>query len=54
MIDITNKSSTKRIAIANAIVKVSKQETIDAVKNKTVAKGDVFEMAIGTLPGCQT
>jgi molybdenum cofactor biosynthesis protein MoaC len=45
MIDITHKSSTKRIAIANAIVKVSKQETIDAVKNKTVAKGDVFEMA---------
>jgi cyclic pyranopterin phosphate synthase len=45
MIDITHKSSTKRIAIASAIVKVSKQETIDAVKNKTVAKGDVFEMA---------
>lgn len=45
MIDITHKSSTKRIAIASAIVKVSKQETIDAVLNKTVAKGDVFEMA---------
>ncbi len=45
MIDITHKTSTKRIAIANAIVKVSKQETIDAIKNKTVAKGDVFEMA---------
>lgn len=45
MIDITFKSSTKRIAIATAIVKVSKQETIDAVLNKTVAKGDVFEMA---------
>lgn len=45
MIDITHKSSTKRIAIAQAIVKVSKQETIDAVKNKTVSKGDVFEMA---------
>lgn len=45
MIDITSKSSTRRIAIASAIIKVSKQETIDAVKNKTVAKGDVFEMA---------
>lgn len=45
MIDITHKSSTKRIAVASAIVKVSKQETINAVLNKTVAKGDVFEMA---------
>lgn len=45
MIDITHKSSTKRIAIATAILKVSKQETIDSVLNKTVAKGDVFEMA---------
>lgn len=45
MIDITHKSSTKRIAIATAIIKVSKKETIDAVLNKTVAKGDVFEMA---------
>ncbi len=45
MIDITHKSSTKRVAVAGAIVKVSKQATIDAVQNKTVQKGDVFEMA---------
>jgi cyclic pyranopterin phosphate synthase len=45
MVNITHKSSTHRIAIAQAIVKVSKQETIDAILNKTVAKGDVFEMA---------
>ena len=45
MVDITNKSSSLREAIAQAIVKVSKQETIDAIKNKTVPKGDVFEMA---------
>ncbi len=45
MVDITFKSSSLRTAIAQAIVKVSKQETIDAVKNKTVPKGDVFEMA---------
>jgi len=45
MVNITNKSSTLREAIALAVVKVSKQETIDAVKNKTVPKGDVFEMA---------
>ena len=43
MINITNKIFTHRTAIAQAIVKVSKQETIDAVKNKTVPKGDVLE-----------
>lgn len=45
MVDITFKSSSLREAIAQAIVKVSKQETIDAINNKTVPKGDVFEMA---------
>ncbi len=43
MIDITNKIKTHRTAVAQAIVRVSKQETIDAVKNKTVPKGDVIE-----------
>ncbi len=45
MIDITYKSSTHRLAIAQAIVLVSKKETVDAIVNKTVPKGDVFEMA---------
>lgn len=45
MIDITHKSTTLRIATAQAIVKVSKPETIQAIQNKTVPKGDVFEMA---------
>jgi molybdenum cofactor biosynthesis protein MoaC len=45
MVDITHKSNTLRIAIAQATVKVSKQATIDAIINKTVPKGDVFEMA---------
>lgn len=45
MIDITHKSKTLRIATAQAIVKVSKPETIEAIQNKTVPKGDVFEMA---------
>ena len=45
MVEITHKSSSLRIATAEAIVLVSKQETIDAVVNKTVPKGDVFEMA---------
>jgi molybdenum cofactor biosynthesis protein MoaC len=45
MVDITHKSNTLRIATAQAIVKVSKQETIDAIINKTVPKGDVFAMS---------
>lgn len=45
MVDITHKTNTLRQAIAQAIVKVSKQETIAAIINKTVPKGDVFEMA---------
>ncbi|HMS64201.1 MAG TPA: bifunctional molybdenum cofactor biosynthesis protein MoaC/MoaB [Ignavibacteria bacterium] len=45
MVDITKKIKTHREAIAQAIVKVSRQETIDALKNKTVPKGDVLEAA---------
>ncbi len=45
MVDITHKQNTLRQAIAQAVVKVSHQATIDAIVNKTVPKGDVFEMA---------
>ena len=45
MVDITHKSNSLRKAIATAMISVSKQETIDAVKNKTVPKGDVFEFS---------
>src|ERR1043166_4212905 len=45
MVDITYKSNSLREAIATAIVSVSKKETIDAIKNKTVPKGDVFEFS---------
>lgn len=45
MVDITHKSNSLRQAIASAILTVSKQETIDAIKNKTVPKGDVFEFS---------
>jgi len=45
MIDITHKSSTLRIARAQAILKVSQPKTIEAIKNRTVPKGDVLEMA---------
>ena len=45
MVDITNKSNTLRIATAQAIVRVSNQNTIDAIQNNTVPKGNVFEMS---------
>ena len=45
MVDITNKSTTLRIATAQAIVKVSMPETIIAIQDKTVPKGDVFAMS---------
>ncbi|RYY61080.1 MAG: bifunctional molybdenum cofactor biosynthesis protein MoaC/MoaB [Chitinophagaceae bacterium] len=45
MVDITHKNSTLRIAIASAIVKVSRPETIEAVQQRKVPKGDVFEFA---------
>lgn len=45
MVNITHKSNTLRIAIATATVKVSKKETIEAVEQRKVPKGDVFEFA---------
>jgi cyclic pyranopterin monophosphate synthase len=45
MVNITHKSSSLRKAIASAKLSVSKQETMDAVINKTVPKGDVFEFS---------
>lgn len=45
MVNITHKSSTLRIAVATGVLKVSKQATIDAIQNKMVPKGDVFEFS---------
>ena len=45
MVDITHKTNTLRIATAQAIVQVSKPETVEAIQNRTVPKCDVFEMA---------
>ena len=45
MVDITHKNSTLRIAIAQAVVKVSDPATITAIEQKQVPKGDVFEMS---------
>lgn len=45
MVGITHKNTTLRIAIAEATVSVSHEDTINAIKNRTVPKGDVLEMA---------
>ncbi len=45
MVDITHKNTTLRTAVAQAIVSVSKPETIEAIKNDTVPKGNVFAMS---------
>jgi molybdenum cofactor biosynthesis protein MoaC len=45
MVDITHKSNTLREAVARAIVKVGNTETITALNERKVPKGDVFEMA---------
>ncbi len=45
MVDITQKKNTLRTAVAQAIVEVSKPETILAIQEKKVPKGDVFEMS---------
>ncbi|HVM87976.1 MAG TPA: bifunctional molybdenum cofactor biosynthesis protein MoaC/MoaB [Puia sp.] len=45
MINITHKSYSLRQAIATATLTVSKQDTIDAIQNKKVPKGDVFEFS---------
>ncbi len=45
MVDITHKNTTLRTAIAQAVVKVSKPETIVAIQNDTVPKGHVFAMS---------
>ncbi|AXY73313.1 bifunctional molybdenum cofactor biosynthesis protein MoaC/MoaB [Paraflavitalea soli] len=45
MVNITHKVSSLRVAIAVAHLKVSKPETIAAIKERKVPKGDVFEFA---------
>src|SRR5690348_14092781 len=45
MVNITKKNSTLRKAIAQAIVSVSSQETIDAIHQGKVPKGNVFEFS---------
>ena len=45
MVNITHKQNSLRQAVASATVKVSKRETIDAIIERKVPKGDVFEFA---------
>lgn len=45
MVNITHKNNTLRIASAQATVVVSNKNTIRAIEEKTVPKGDVFEMS---------
>ncbi len=45
MVNITHKSDTLRQAIATAVVQVSSIATIEAIINKKVPKGDVFEFS---------
>lgn len=45
MVDITHKVNTLRTAIATATVTTSKQETIAAIEQRRVPKGDIFEFS---------
>lgn len=45
MVDITQKSSTLRIAKAQAVIKVSRPKTIQMINENRVPKGDVFAMS---------
>ena len=45
MVNMTHKNNTLIKALAEAVLSVSSQETIDAIVNNTVPKGNVFEMS---------
>lgn len=45
MVDITHKKATLRVAVAEALVCLSQQETVRAIEEGRVPKGDVFEMS---------
>lgn len=45
MVDISHKNNTLREATAQAIVHVSQQATVDAIRAQKVPKGNVFEMS---------
>ncbi|QNL50155.1 bifunctional molybdenum cofactor biosynthesis protein MoaC/MoaB [Olivibacter sp. SDN3] len=45
MVDITHKSNTLRQAVALAVIKVSGPDTIQAIRNNEVPKGNIFEFS---------
>ena len=45
MVDISNKSITKRTAIAQAVLRVGSEKTIEAINKNKVPKGDVYEIS---------
>ena len=45
MVNITHKQDTLRQAVAKAELTVSSEETINAIRNKNVPKGDVYEFS---------
>ena len=45
MVDITHKSNSLRTAVARAEVRVSSTDTITAIREDKVPKGNVFEMS---------
>lgn len=45
MVNITHKSNTLRQAVAKAVLVVSEQSTMEAVLQRNVPKGDVFEFS---------
>jgi cyclic pyranopterin monophosphate synthase len=45
MVNITHKTHTLRKAIAQAIVRLSRHETLNVIKENRVPKGDIFQMA---------
>lgn len=45
MVDITHKTASLRQAIAGAVLRVSSKSTIEAIENRAVPKGDIFEFA---------
>jgi len=45
MVNITQKNTTLRKAVARAVLNVSRQETINTIQKKKVPKGDLFEFS---------
>jgi cyclic pyranopterin monophosphate synthase len=45
MVNITHKSNTLRQALAKAVIVVSKEETMETIRQRKIPKGDIFEFS---------